>query len=286
MPAGTGAERGDDPLALAAPARHDRVPRRAAGRALLDRRGRTSASSGFGARRQVRRDGGADRADGRSPATSGGGSAARCSSGAGRATRRPSSAASSSPRVRPRTSRSTRTSASCRSPGTGTCACARSATWSGARTRWTSASPGTHVLAPPRAVAEWQRLEPLRDRARAAGAARVLRARPHLPRDRRRRDGQATGLCWVSSHGEIGPAVGAEPEDLVPVVLAALDRVAKTQEPDELSLFCTTIAWWLLRRLRGLGLPGLLAELGDVLDPAAGARPLRADAAAPSTLTA
>ena len=39
----------------------------------------------------------------------------------------------------------------------------------------------------------------------------------------------------------------------MPVVLAALDRVAKTQEPEELSLFCTTIAWWLLRRLRGLG---------------------------------
>jgi hypothetical protein len=57
----------------------------------------------------------------------------------------------------------------------------------------------------------------------------------------------------VSSRAEIGPAVGATPEDLVPVVLAALDRVAKTQEPDELSLFCTTIAWWLLRRLRGLG---------------------------------
>ena len=65
--------------------------------------------------------------------------------------------------------------------------------------------------------------------------------------------GDATGLCWVSTRGEIGPAVGGEPEHLVPVVLAALDRVAKTQEPDELSLFCSTIAWWLLRRLRGLG---------------------------------
>ena len=39
----------------------------------------------------------------------------------------------------------------------------------------------------------------------------------------------------------------------VRIVAAALDRVAKTQEPEELSLFCTTIAWWLLRRLRGLG---------------------------------
>jgi GNAT superfamily N-acetyltransferase len=112
--------------------------------------------------------------------------------------------------------------------------------------------PNVHVLAPPRAVAEWQRLEP----------AAIQHERPALHeffgRDRTclatvDPDGQATALCWVSSHGEIGPAVGVAPEDLVPVVLAALDRVAKSQEPDELSLFCTTIAWWLLRRLRGLG---------------------------------
>ena len=112
--------------------------------------------------------------------------------------------------------------------------------------------PGTHVLAPARAVEEWQRLEPLA----------IAHERPALheffARDRNclatvGQDGHATGLCWVSSNAEIGPAVGAEPQDLVPVVLAALDRVAKTQEPDELSIFCTTIAWWLLRRLRGLG---------------------------------
>lgn len=112
--------------------------------------------------------------------------------------------------------------------------------------------PGTHVLSPDRAVAEWQRLEPLA----------IAHERPALheffARDRTclatvAEDGSATGLCWVSAHCEIGPAVGTQPEDLIPVVLAALDRVAKTQEPDELSLFCTTIAWWLLRRLRGLG---------------------------------
>ncbi len=109
-----------------------------------------------------------------------------------------------------------------------------------------------HVLAPARAALEWQRLEPLA----------IAHERPALheffARDRNclatvAPEGHATALCWVSSHGAIGPAVGAEPEDLVPVVLAALDRVAKTQEPEELSLFCTTIAWWLLRRLRGLG---------------------------------
>jgi hypothetical protein len=47
--------------------------------------------------------------------------------------------------------------------------------------------------------------------------------------------------------------VGAEPEDLVPVVLAALDRTAKTAEPEHLSVSCTTLSWWLLNRLRGLG---------------------------------
>jgi hypothetical protein len=65
--------------------------------------------------------------------------------------------------------------------------------------------------------------------------------------------GEAKGVCWVSPHGEIGPAVGATPEDLVPVVLAALDRVAKAQEPELLGVYCTTDAWWLLDRLRRLG---------------------------------
>jgi hypothetical protein len=47
--------------------------------------------------------------------------------------------------------------------------------------------------------------------------------------------------------------VGENPEDLVPVVLAALDRVAKMQEPELLVLFCTTGSWWLMDRLRRLG---------------------------------
>lgn len=109
-----------------------------------------------------------------------------------------------------------------------------------------------HVLAPTRAISEWGRLE----------ADAIGHERPHLheffSRDRNclatvASDNGATGLCWVSAHGEIGPAVGATPADLVPVVLGALDRVAKVQEPPELSLFCTTMAWWLLRRLRRLG---------------------------------
>lgn len=65
--------------------------------------------------------------------------------------------------------------------------------------------------------------------------------------------GEATALCWVSSTGEIGPAVGEEPQGVVPVVLAALDRVAMSQEPETFGVFCTTDSWWLLDRLRRLG---------------------------------
>ena len=113
--------------------------------------------------------------------------------------------------------------------------------------------PAVSVLKADLAVAEWKRLEP----------AAVAHHRPALHeffgRDRAclavvdAGSGLATGLCWVSSDSEIGPAVAATSEDLVPVVLAALDRVAKTQEPEYLSVFSTTISWWLLRRLRKLG---------------------------------
>ena len=64
---------------------------------------------------------------------------------------------------------------------------------------------------------------------------------------------EPAGLCWVSSDGDIGPAVGEAAQDLVPVVLAALDRVAKQQEPESVGVFCTTDSWWLLDRLRRLG---------------------------------
>jgi GNAT superfamily N-acetyltransferase len=116
-----------------------------------------------------------------------------------------------------------------------------------------SAEPGVHVLTPQRAVEEWKRLEP-----RAVGHERPLlhdffgRTRTCLAVVDPGR-GRATGLCWVTSEGDIGPAVGEGPEDLVPVVLAALDRVAKAQEPESFGVFCTTHAWWLLDRLRRLG---------------------------------
>ena len=111
--------------------------------------------------------------------------------------------------------------------------------------------PAVHVLAVDRAVSEWKRLEP----------AAIGHERPALHdffgRDRAclavLEEDEAVALCWVGDAGEIGPAVGRAPEDLVPVVLAALDRVAKTKEPEFLGVYCTTLSWWLLRRLRSLG---------------------------------
>lgn len=110
-----------------------------------------------------------------------------------------------------------------------------------------------HVLEPGHAVAEWNRLEP-----GAIGHGRAL-LHEFFARDRHclacvdHHTGDASGLCWVSSAGEIGPAVGATPRDLVPVVVAALDRVARVQEPERLSVFSTTLARPLLSRLVGLG---------------------------------
>jgi GNAT superfamily N-acetyltransferase len=113
--------------------------------------------------------------------------------------------------------------------------------------------PGVHALKADRAAAEWKRLEP----------EAVAHSRPSLHdffgRDRTclavidGQTGEATALCWVSSDGEIGPALATSPGELVPVVLAALDRVAMTQEPEMLSVFTTSLSWWLLRRLRVLG---------------------------------
>ena len=113
--------------------------------------------------------------------------------------------------------------------------------------------PGVHLLKPDRAVAEWTRLEPP-----AVGHEREA-LHEFFSRDRNclaaldPDSGEAKALCWVSSEGEIGPAVAADPGDLVPVVVAALDRVAKTQEPRTLSVFTTSLAWWQMRRLRTLG---------------------------------
>ena len=108
------------------------------------------------------------------------------------------------------------------------------------------------VLTAERAVSEWKRLEP-----DAIGHERPA-LHEFFGRDRTclatvAGDGSATALCWVSSDGDIGPAVGAEPADVITVVLAALDRVSKTQEPAELGVYASTTSWHLLHRLRILG---------------------------------
>jgi GNAT superfamily N-acetyltransferase len=116
-----------------------------------------------------------------------------------------------------------------------------------------SAEPAVVALASEHAVAEWKRLEPP-----AIGHRRPLlheffgRTRACLA-TMENGSARASGLCWVGTDGEIGPAVGATPQDVVPVVLQALDRVAKMREPESFGVFCATDSWWLLRRLRGLG---------------------------------
>jgi GNAT superfamily N-acetyltransferase len=113
--------------------------------------------------------------------------------------------------------------------------------------------PAVHVLKPERAVEEWVRLEP-----DAIGHDRRS-LHEFFARDRTclaysAPDGERpSALCWVSSGGDIGPAVGEGAGDLVPVVTAALDRVAKSREPETLGVYVTTLSWWLIRRLRGLG---------------------------------
>jgi GNAT superfamily N-acetyltransferase len=113
--------------------------------------------------------------------------------------------------------------------------------------------PAVHVLKADRAVAEWKRLEPSAIAHERAPLHEFFAGDRNCLAQLDSTTGEARGLCWVSGEGEIGPAVAASTEELVPVVLAALDRVAKTQEPDHLSVYTTTISWWLLRRLRGLG---------------------------------
>ena len=113
--------------------------------------------------------------------------------------------------------------------------------------------PAAHALEADRAAAEWKALEPP-----AIGHRRpelhdfFARTRTCLA-TMDAATGSATGLCWVGPNGDVGPAVAVTPADLVPVVLAALDRVARTLEPPSFGVYCATDSWWLLRRLRRLG---------------------------------
>ena len=116
-----------------------------------------------------------------------------------------------------------------------------------------SGDPGGVVLGGERAVEEWARIEPL-----ALGEGRralhefmagerfcIACVDPFSERPR--------ALCWVGGDGQIGPGVAEDTEGLVEVVVAALDRVARSPEGEQLSVFATSSSWSLLRRLRGLG---------------------------------
>ena len=103
---------------------------------------------------------------------------------------------------------------------------------------------------------------------------------------RSRPDGHATGLCWVSSHGEIGPAVGADAGGSRPGRAGGArpcgeDAGARGAQPvlhdDRLVAPAAAARARVLR---------LLAELDHVLGPAAGPRQVCTDAPAPSTLRA
>ena len=231
------------------------------------------------ARRPVRRDGGADRADGRSRAPARRASGARCSTACWPGDPTPDLGrvvvATGAP-ARPDALPGLRRDAGDRplAPARAHRALPRAARAGGGRAR------ARHARARPAARgAEWQRLEPLA----------IAHERPALheffARDRTclatvspdgRRDRRSAGS---PRRARSGPRSAASPEDLVPVVLAALDRVAKTQEPEELSLFCTTIAWWLLRRLRGLGFHVYWPSWVMCSMPAARARQVCTDAA-------
>jgi len=113
--------------------------------------------------------------------------------------------------------------------------------------------PAVVVLERERAVAEWNRLEAPAIGHRRPGLHDFFGHTRTCLATMDADAGRATALCWIGQDGEIGPAVGERPQDLVPVVLQALDRVAMTREPDHLAVFCATDSWWLLRRLRMLG---------------------------------
>jgi GNAT superfamily N-acetyltransferase len=112
--------------------------------------------------------------------------------------------------------------------------------------------PAVHMLEGERALAEWRRLEPgVLGHERRPLQEFLARERNCLAE--MDGEGHATSLCWVSPAGEIGPGIATSAEGLVPLVLTALDRVAKTHEPDQLVAAATGTSWWLLQRLRTLG---------------------------------
>ena len=139
-----------------------------------------------------------------------------------------------------------------------------------------AAEPGVHVLTDDRRGGGVEAPRAAGDRPRAAARCTSSSA-ASAPAWRRSTAARPPALCWVSPDGRDRPGGGGDaPEDLVPVVLAALDRVAKTKEPEHLRRLLhhrLLVAPAAPARAR---LPGLLAELGHVLGAAAGPRPLPA----------
>lgn len=127
---------------------------------------------------------------------------------------------------------------------------ATAATYVERRAKEPEAAARIEPLESVRALAEWQRLEPL-----ALG-----HARPELHRHLSDRTclvafdrlGRVDSICWVSRAGAIGPGVGRNPEALVRLVIAVLDREAGAGR-EALQLFVPTVNATLLLRLRGLG---------------------------------
>jgi GNAT superfamily N-acetyltransferase len=116
-----------------------------------------------------------------------------------------------------------------------------------------STDPAVHALEGDRAAAEWKVLEPPAIGHRRPALHEFFARTRSCLATMDPETGSANGLCWVGPTGDVGPAVAVTPPDLVPVVLAALDRVAKTIEPANFGVYCSTDSWWLLRRLRKLG---------------------------------
>jgi GNAT superfamily N-acetyltransferase len=112
--------------------------------------------------------------------------------------------------------------------------------------------PDVHALEPDRAVGEWRRMEP-EVIGHERGPLHMYLARERTCLASIGKDGEVNALCWVSQDGRLGPGAAGRAEDLVPVVLAALDRVAKTHEPEELQMPAIGSSWWLLQRMRTLG---------------------------------
>ena len=274
-PAGPGPTEEELRDGLAARASADRVPRRAGGGCFSS--ARTAASwSGYALHGALRRDGRADRAVGGSLAPGPRRGPRRCSSAAGPGRRRPSSG------------RLVR--------GGGTPADLSLFTEFGVMPvsgHWhmrhrveqylerraqelDTTEPAVHVLTLGARRGGVEAPRAGRDRPRAPAAARVLRPHPQLPGAVDAERGRATALCWVSTRARSGRRWASSPEDLVPVVLAALDRVAKMQEPETFGVFCTTDSWWLLDRLRRLGFRVYWPAWMMSSVPAARARPLPA----------